>query len=74
MNYPVIINVIQIAISVLLIGAILLQQRGSGLSATFGGDTNVYHTRRGVERMLFAATIVLAILFVGLGLAQLIIR
>jgi preprotein translocase subunit SecG len=43
--------------------AILLQSRGSGLSATFGGDSSVYRSRRGVERRLWQFTILLAILF-----------
>lgn len=68
MNYPLIINIVQIALSVLLIGAILLQQRGSGLSATFGGDSSAYHTRRGIEKGLFWATVVLAALFLIVGI------
>lgn len=57
------ISIIQIIISALLIAAILLQQRGTGLSATFGGEGNVYHTKRGLEKTIFWATIVLSILF-----------
>lgn len=55
--------IIQITLSVLLVVAILLQQRGSGLGAAFGGDSNVFRTKRGVEKGLFNATIVLAVLF-----------
>lgn len=58
----------QIVISVLLVVAILLQQRGTGLSATFGGEGNVYRTKRGLEKIIFAATIVLAVLFFGAAL------
>lgn len=65
-----ILSVIQIVVSVLLIGAILLQQRGTGLSATFGGEGNVYRTKRGLEKVIFAATIVLAVLFFGMALAS----
>lgn len=43
--------------------AILLQARGSGLSATFGGDLSVYRSRRGIERRLWQFTILLAVLF-----------
>lgn len=53
----------QIIISLLLITAILLQQRGTGLGAAFGGEGGVYHTKRGFERILFISTIVLSILF-----------
>ena len=55
--------IIQIVVSVLLAGAILLQQRGTGLSATFGGEGNVYRTKRGLEKIIFFATIVLAAIF-----------
>jgi protein translocase SecG subunit len=48
-----------------LIAAILMQSRGSGLGATFGGgDTASFRTRRGVEQRLYQFTIVLAVLFV----------
>jgi preprotein translocase subunit SecG len=50
-------------VAVFLIVAILLQARGSGLSATFGGDSSVYRSRRGIERRLWQFTILLAILF-----------
>jgi preprotein translocase subunit SecG len=50
-------------IGVFLMISILLQNRGSGLSATFGGDSSVYRSRRGIERRLWQFTILLAILF-----------
>jgi len=56
---------IQITLSVLLVVAVLLQQRGSGLSSAFGGGGGLeYSTKRGAEKILFYATIVLAILFI----------
>lgn len=55
--------VIQITLSILLVAAILLQQRGSGLGAAFGGEGNVFRTKRGVEKVLFYVTIGLAVLF-----------
>ena len=58
-----ILPVIQIVISVLLTVAILLQQRGTGLGATFGGDSTVFRTKRGIEKGLFYVTIGLSILF-----------
>lgn len=67
------LSVIQIVISVLLVVAILLQQQGSGLGAAFGGDGNTFRTKRGLEKSLFTATIVLAVLFLGSGLASLIV-
>ncbi|OHA06159.1 MAG: preprotein translocase subunit SecG [Candidatus Sungbacteria bacterium RIFCSPLOWO2_01_FULL_47_10] len=58
-----ILPIIQIVTSVLLVAAILLQQRGTGLSASFGGEGNVYRTKRGFEKILFYGTIVLGCLF-----------
>jgi preprotein translocase subunit SecG len=54
----------QILLAIALIVAILLQARGTGLSGTFGGDSAVYRSRRGVERRLWQFTIVLLVLFV----------
>ena len=68
MHMQLTLAIIQICISVLLVTAILLQQRGTGLSATFGGEGNIYRTKRGLEKGIFVATIVLAVLFVASAL------
>ncbi len=60
----------QILLSIALIAAILLQARGTGLSGTFGGDSAVYRSRRGVERRLWQFTIVLLVLFVLFALVS----
>ncbi|HEX8941383.1 MAG TPA: preprotein translocase subunit SecG [Candidatus Limnocylindrales bacterium] len=60
----------QILLSIGLMAAILLQARGAGLSATFGGDSSVYRSRRGIERRLWQFTIVLAVLFVLFSLVS----
>ncbi|MBN2884824.1 preprotein translocase subunit SecG [Patescibacteria group bacterium] len=65
------LQIIQIVISILLIIVILLQNRGAGLGSAFGGTGGVYLTKRGLEKKLFTATIVLAVLFFGLSLAGL---
>lgn len=54
----------EILVSIGLIAAVLLQARGGGLGATFGGDSSAYRSRRGVEKTLFQFTIVMATLFV----------
>ncbi len=59
----------QIIVSIALIFAILLQARGTGLSGTFGGDSAVYRSRRGVERRLWQFTIALMVLFVLFSIA-----
>jgi preprotein translocase subunit SecG len=53
----------QIIVSIGLIIAILLQARGTGLSSTFGGDSAVNRSRRGIERRLWQFTIILLVLF-----------
>jgi protein translocase SecG subunit len=55
-----------LATAVGLIAAILMQSRGSGLGATFGGgDASTFRTRRGVEQRLYQFTIALSVLFVS---------
>lgn len=61
---------LHIAIALALSFAITLQQRMAGLSATFGGTGGSYVQRRGAERLLFQATIVLGILFFALGIVR----
>lgn len=70
MNY---INIVQIVLSVLLITAILLQSKGTGLGAAFGGESNVYSQRRGFEKTLFTLTIILSVLFLGTALLNIIL-
>ncbi len=60
----------QIIVGIALMISILLQARGTGLSGTFGGDSAVYRSRRGVERRLWQFTIVLTVLFVLFSLAS----
>ncbi|MFA6601993.1 MAG: preprotein translocase subunit SecG [Candidatus Paceibacterota bacterium] len=63
---------IQIILSVLLVIAILLQRTGAQVGGAFGGSDNfssAFRTRRGLEKILFNSTIVIAILF---GLSALI--
>ena len=57
------LKIIQIVIAVLLIISILVQSRGTGLSGIFGGEGNVYRVRRGFEKNIFVATVVLAVSF-----------
>lgn len=59
-------NVLQIVISVILIVVILLQVKGSGFGAALGGMSggSVYRTKRGLERTLFQATVILAVVFI----------
>ena len=67
---------IQIVLSVLLIGSILLQQTGASLGGAFGGDnfSAAYHTRRGSEKVLFYASIIIGVLFALSCVAALILN
>ncbi|NCU42760.1 preprotein translocase subunit SecG [Candidatus Falkowbacteria bacterium] len=67
------IKIAQLVISLLLILVVLLQNRGTGLGSTFGGSGGVYLTKRGLEKKLFIATIVLAILFFAVSVLGIIL-
>ena len=60
----------QLLVSVLLAISILLQNRGAGLSASFGGDFGGYYTKRGMEKFLTWAAIALAVIFIGLAITN----
>jgi protein translocase SecG subunit len=64
---------LQIVVSVLLAGAILMQSRGSGLGRAWGGAGVQYHSKRGMEKLLFRATVVLSGLFFAVSIVQLVI-
>jgi len=61
---------IQIVLGLLLIGAILIQNQSAGLGGAFGGDSAIYRTKRGAEKIVFRGTIVLVILFMLATLAS----
>lgn len=57
---------IQIVLSIILIGLIILQHSDATVGAAFGGDSlggGSGHTRRGPEKIIFITTIVVAVLF-----------
>lgn len=63
----------QIGLATLLIAGIMLQQRGTGLSSTFGGSSMEYSTKRGVEKVVFYATIIFAALFIVVSITRLVL-
>jgi len=66
-------NIVQTVIAIALMAVILLQNRGAGLGGVFGGNSGtVFSAKRGLEKILFKATIVLAIAFVGLAFINII--
>ena len=64
---------VQIVISVTLMGAILLQSKGGGLGGIFGGSGAVYKSRRGFERTLYQVTIGLTVAFFLISLLSVLI-
>jgi preprotein translocase subunit SecG len=59
-----VISLIQIILGILLILVIIIQQKGSGLGTAFGADLGFYRTKRGAEKLLFYATIILSAAFI----------
>ena len=59
----------EIILSILLIVGVVLQQRGATLGGAFGGDNfaSTFYKRRGAEKFLFNATIVVAVILVLLA-------
>ena len=65
---------LQIILAIILSATILLQQTGAGVGGAMGGsDDNIHYTRRGMEKMLFSLSIVIAVLFALSALAMLIV-
>jgi len=67
------LQVTQITAGVLLVLSVLLQHRGTGLGGAFGGEGMSYRSRRGVEKILLRATVLLAVIFLLAVIAQLLI-
>ncbi len=73
MSTDTILQAAMIISSVLMIVCILLQQRGASLGAGFGSSGELFTTRRGTDKSLYEATIILAVIFVGSLLVSLLI-
>ena len=63
-----------LAIALIVIGLVLVQERSSGAGGIFGGveSGGFYQRRRGIERMVFIGTIVSTVAFVVLSVLNLI--
>lgn len=72
--FETILLILQIAVAVALIVFVLLQQKGSGVGSTFGGEAVVYRSRRGVEKILMYGTIVAGVLLGLISLYSIVIR
>ncbi len=67
------LQVTQIVVGILLVLSVLLQHRGTGLGGAFGGEGMSYRSRRGIEKVLLRATVLLAVIFLISIIAQLLI-
>jgi len=65
--------VTQIILSIIIIVSVLLQAQGTGLGAAWGGGGETYHTKRGVEKVVYYTTIVAIILFIVTSIAVLLV-
>lgn len=68
MNTTEILLIIQIVMCVMLIISVLLQNRAEGLGKMFGGGGEVFRTKRGLEKVLYNATIILIVIIITLSL------
>lgn len=64
MQLDTVLQIVTLGSGILMIICILLQQRGASLGAGFGSSGELYTTRRGLDKSLFDATIILAVVFV----------
>ena len=64
MQLDTLLQFVTLGSGILMILCILLQQRGASLGAGFGSSGELYTTRRGLDKSLFDATIVLAAVFI----------
>jgi len=68
-----ILTILQIIISILLVAVILLQAKGTGLGTAFGGSNQMYHSKRGMEKIVFGFTVFLASAFIILSVISLVL-
>lgn len=67
------LTIIHLTLAVILTGCILLQPQGQGFGTTWGGGGETYHTRRGIEKIVFYLTILSVGLFTLTSVALLVI-
>lgn len=67
-----ILSILQVIIALLLIVCVVLQSRGNSGGIAFGGGTESYRSKRGLEKVLFYATIILAAFFALVSILALI--
>ena len=70
----IIFQILEIIIAAILIGLILLQMQGSGLSSSFGGAGEFYRSKRSIEKLLIRATVIFTVAFAIISLILLMPR
>lgn len=73
MSFETILPIITLISAILMVMAILLQQRGASLGAGFGSSGELFTARRGLDKNLFDVTIILAVIFIASILAGMIV-
>lgn len=69
----VFLGIAQVILAIGLIAAVLIQSKGEELGGVFGGGQSVYQTRRGVDKLLFTITVLMAIVFFGLAVVNVVL-
>lgn len=69
----VFLGIAQVILAIGLIAAVLIQSKGEELGGVFGGGQSVYQTRRGIDKLLFTITVVMAIVFFGLAIVNVVL-
>ena len=73
MNIDDFLQIVTVVSAVILVIAVLLQQRGATLGAGFGASGELYTTRRGFDKNLFDITVIMAVVFVSSILVSLVL-
>jgi len=66
--------IVQITVSLLLVVSVILQNRGTDAGIAFGGGTESFRSKRGLEKFLFYATIVLLVIFASNSILSLVLQ
>jgi preprotein translocase subunit SecG len=67
------LKIIQVVLAILIMASVLLQQRGAGLGDAFGGDSAVFSSRRGAEKVLYQLTVIFSVAFIIVVLSDLLL-
>jgi preprotein translocase subunit SecG len=67
------LNIAQIVISLVVVGLILMQTRGTGFAAGYSADSSIFRTRRGLERTVFQLTIAVGVVFVLMSILSVVL-